>query len=88
MAPSRLLLEGLIMTDSITIRISPDLDKALDRFLAADVAPFRSRQDAFRHIASTWLTDEGYIVASSPALGAPEGQRGRRRLSSSAAMRG
>lgn len=49
------------MADKVTIRISADLAEALDRFIAADLAPFRSRQDAFRHIVSIWLANEGYM---------------------------
>lgn len=53
------------MTDRVTIRISADLAEALDRFIAADVAPFRSRQDAFRHIVRMWLINEGYMPDSN-----------------------
>ena len=60
------------MTDRVTIRVSADLADALDRFIAADVVRFRSRQDAFRHIVHTWLTDEGYMPASNVAPDAPE----------------
>lgn len=55
------------MTDRVTIRISADLADALDRFIAADGAPFRSRQDAFRHIVATWLTDEGHMPDANAA---------------------
>jgi hypothetical protein len=62
------------MTDRVTIRIGADLAEALDRFMAADVAPFRSRQDAFRHIVATWLTDEGYMPDTNAAPSVPERQ--------------
>lgn len=62
------------MTDRITIRISTDLAEALDRFIAADVAPFRSRQDAFRHIVGIWLINEGYMPNSTAEPNVPERQ--------------
>lgn len=55
------------MTDRVTIRISADLAEALDRFIAADVAPFRSRQEAFRHIVSIWLINQGFMPGSDAA---------------------
>ncbi|HEV2515389.1 MAG TPA: hypothetical protein VGV07_09085 [Devosia sp.] len=62
------------MTERVTIRISADLAEALDRFIAADVAPFRSRQDAFRHIVGIWLINEGYMPDSNTEPNAPERQ--------------
>lgn len=59
------------MTDRVTIRVDPDLAKALDRFMAGDALPFRSRQDAFRHIVRTWLTTEGYMIASNSTSAKP-----------------
>lgn len=54
------------MTDRVTIRISPELSDGLDRFIEAGAARVRSRQDAFRHIVSTWLVSQGYM--SSPTI--------------------
>ena len=59
------------MTDRVTIRVSPDLAEALDRFMALNAPPFRSRQDAFRHIVCDWLTAEGYMTASNSASAKP-----------------
>ncbi len=42
-------------------RIGADLGEAHDRFIAAEVTPFRSRQDAFQHIVRIWLSNEGYM---------------------------
>jgi hypothetical protein len=55
------------LTDRVTIRISADLAEALDRFIAAKDAPFRSRQDAFRHIVGIWLINQGYMPDSDAA---------------------
>jgi metal-responsive CopG/Arc/MetJ family transcriptional regulator len=53
------------MTDRVTIRISQELSEALDRFIEAEVVPVRSRQDAFRHIVTTWLASEGYAPSAA-----------------------
>ena len=62
------------MTDRVTIRISTDLADALDRFIATDIAPFRSRQDAFRHIVRTWLISGGYMPNANAEPNGPERQ--------------
>ncbi len=62
------------MTDRVTIRISADLAGALDRYIAADVTPFRSRQDAFRHIVGIWLTNQGYMPDPNAEANGPERQ--------------
>ena len=49
------------MTDRVTIRISQELSDALARFIEAGAVPVRSRQDAFRHIVTTWLASQGYV---------------------------
>ncbi|ODT13983.1 MAG: hypothetical protein ABS35_36225 [Kaistia sp. SCN 65-12] len=66
------------MTDRITIRVGADLAEALDRFIATGIQPFRSRQDAFRHIVNTWLTREGYLPDTEAASSAPEVRSDRR----------
>ena len=60
------------MTDRITIRVGADLAQALDRFIASGIQPFRSRQDAFRHIVCMWLTREGYLPDPKAAASAPK----------------
>ena len=49
------------MTDKITIRISPDIAAALDRFIADGTVPVRSKQDVFRHMVRQWRADQGYL---------------------------
>lgn len=56
------------MTDRVTIRISQELAESLDRFIAAGVVPVRSRQEAFRHIVTTWLASEGYAPRPATEL--------------------
>ena len=63
------------MADRVTIRISPELSEALDRFVEAEVAPVRSRQEAFRHIAWRWLTDKGYAASPEQDAISRESQR-------------
>ena len=50
------------MADRVTVRVTAELVEALDRFIAAQLIPARSRQDAFRHIAEDWLTSKGYLA--------------------------
>lgn len=54
----------VLMIDRITIRITPDIAEALERFIAEEMGPPASRQDAFRHILRDWLISTGYLKNS------------------------
>jgi hypothetical protein len=49
------------MTDRITLRITPELQEAFERFIADGHVPLTSKQDAFGHILRDWLIAHGYI---------------------------
>lgn len=53
---------GATMDDKITVRISSELKRAIDRFRNEGEGSFRSTQDAYRHIMASWLSDKGYFV--------------------------
>jgi hypothetical protein len=54
------------MTDRITIRTTPEIEAALDRFIEAANLKI-SRQEAFRQIISNWLSDQGYFEQANRA---------------------
>lgn len=53
--------------DRITIRLSPDVAEALNRYLADEGGKVRTRQDAFRYITREWLVHNGYLSAIAAA---------------------
>ncbi len=62
------------MSDRITIRITPSLEAALDRFIADRPGTIKSRQEAFRLIACEWLETQGYGPVASDS-GKPAEER-------------
>lgn len=68
------------MSDRITIRISPELESALDQFITDQSVAVRSRQEALRFIASDWLAARGY----GPVRPASDGKNVTGELHSSA----
>lgn len=51
------------MNERITVRITPEVKDALERFhQQQQLIPMRSRQDAFRHIIEDWLAAHGYLA--------------------------
>lgn len=53
------------MADRITIRITPEIGEALDRFRAEQFQSKMSRQEAFRQITNDWLMSQGYLGQTS-----------------------
>jgi hypothetical protein len=49
------------MIDRVTIRVTADVAAALELFIADELLPKQSKQDAYRHIVRDWLTDHGYL---------------------------
>ena len=53
------------MNERITIRVTAEMKAALERFHEDQVAPVRSRQDAFRYIIEDWLIGHDYLLPRS-----------------------
>lgn len=53
------------MNERITIRVTAEMRKALERFHQDQVVPLRSRQDAFRFIIEDWLIGHHYLQPQS-----------------------
>jgi hypothetical protein len=49
------------MNERITIRLTDDVNGALERLRQDKVMPMQSRQDAFRYIVEDWLAERGYL---------------------------
>nr|WP_295466822.1 hypothetical protein [Mesorhizobium sp.] len=49
------------MDKRLTVRVDSELAAAVDRFIADDVIPTTSKQDAVRHIMHDWLSAKGYL---------------------------
>ena len=49
------------MIDRVTIRVTADVAAALELFIADELLPTHSKQDAYRHIVRDWLADHGYL---------------------------
>ena len=73
---------GKQMNDRLTIRVSPDLLLALERYIVASGAPNISRQEAFRQIARDWLVESGFFQSSINEVIDP-GESGVRRVNPS-----
>lgn len=50
-----------MMDKRLTVRVDSELAAAVDRFIADNVIPATSKQDAVRHIMRDWLSAKGYL---------------------------
>ena len=49
------------MDKRVTVRVDTELAAALDCFIADNVIPTTSKQDALRHVIRDWLSARGYF---------------------------
>jgi hypothetical protein len=49
------------MNERITIRLTDEVNEALEQLRQDKQLPMQSRQDAFRYIVEAWLTERGYL---------------------------
>jgi hypothetical protein len=67
------------MNERITIRLTDEVNGALEQLRQDNQMPMRSRQDAFRYIVEAWLTERGYLPRRA-TLDSPNAQLDERSI--------
>lgn len=63
-----------MMDKRLTVRVDSELAAAVDRFIADDLIPTTSKQDAVRHIMRDWLSAKGFLGDAQRLDGISPGQ--------------
>jgi hypothetical protein len=60
------------MNERITIRLTDEVNGALEQLRQDKLMPMQSRQDAFRYIVEAWLAEHGYLPRTMDELNDPQ----------------